>query len=136
MTEEQKSAIIKLRKMGTAFSSIAEQLSLSINTVKSFYRRNSITDKQSVLPTCKYCGTRLIQPHGKREKKYCSDKCRFLWWNSHRSELKKKTVRVCICSFCGESFKAYRSENRKYCCRNCYYKARYGVIQDAEKCKE
>ena len=86
MTEQQKSDIIKLRKKGTAFSAIAEQLSLSINTVKSFYRRNSTADKQSMLPTCKYCGKRLIQPYGKREKKYCSDKCRFLWWNGHLVE--------------------------------------------------
>ena len=117
MTEQQKSDIIKLRKKGTAFSAIAD------------------ADKQSMLPTCKYCGKRLIQPYGKREKKYCSDKCRFLWWNGHRNELKKKTVCIRICSFCGVSFKAYKSENRKYCCRDCYYKARYGVIQDVGKNK-
>ena len=136
MTEQQKSDIIKLRKKGTAFSAIAEQLSLSINTVKSFYRRNSTADKQSMLPTCKYCGKRLIQPYGKREKKYCSDKCRFLWWNGHRNELKKKTVCIGICFFCGVSFNAYKSAKRKYCCRDCYYKARYGVMQDVRKVKE
>ena len=43
MNREQKASIIKMRSDGMTFSEIANQLQLSINTVKSFYRRNAKT---------------------------------------------------------------------------------------------
>ena len=49
MTEQQKQRILQLRKQGATFSSIAEELSLSVNTVKSFFRRN-IVNSRSTLP--------------------------------------------------------------------------------------
>ena len=46
MNREQKASIIKMRSDGMTFSEIANQLQLSINTVKSFYRRNAKTKSQ------------------------------------------------------------------------------------------
>ena len=43
MTDNQKNTIIRLRNEGVTFSKIAEEVNLSINTVKSFYRRNNKT---------------------------------------------------------------------------------------------
>ena len=127
MTEQQKQRILQLRKQGATFSSIAEELSLSVNTVKSFFRRN-IVNSRSTLPICNYCGKPLIQPYGKKEKKYCSDKCRMLWWNAHRSDLKKKTVCTYVCAFCRKEFTSYKSTHRTYCSRDCYYKGRFGGL--------
>lgn len=46
MNKEQKTSIIRMRSDGMTFSEIANQLRLSINTVKSFYRRNAKTKSQ------------------------------------------------------------------------------------------
>ena len=43
MNKEQKASVIRMRSDGMTFSEIANQLQLSINTVKSFYRRNAKT---------------------------------------------------------------------------------------------
>lgn len=53
MTAEQKAEIIALRSDGTTFSDIAEQLGLSINTVKSFYRRCENAPEKAAASYCK-----------------------------------------------------------------------------------
>lgn len=32
---------------------------------------------------CLCCGKEVVQPGGRKEKKFCSDKCRNKWWNSN-----------------------------------------------------
>lgn len=54
MNKEQKTSIIRMRSDGMTFSEIANHLQLSINTVKSFYRRNVKTKPQ--LETYMHCG--------------------------------------------------------------------------------
>ncbi len=43
MTEQQKKQIIVLRKQFFGYKAIAKKLNLSVNTVKSFCRRNAST---------------------------------------------------------------------------------------------
>ncbi|MCM1497130.1 MAG: helix-turn-helix domain-containing protein [Clostridium sp.] len=126
MTAEEKARIITLRSNGATYSEIAEKLKLSINTVKSFYRRCGNNLKETASLFCKCCGKPIEQPKGAREKKFCSDMCRMKWWNSHRDEVNKKAVYDFRCVCCGKSFKAYGSKNRKYCSRQCYIKDRFG----------
>lgn len=64
MTDKQKNTIIRLRNEGVTFSKIAEEVNLSINTVKSFYRRNN---KDNL--TCLYCGKPIVQLKGTRHEK-------------------------------------------------------------------
>ena len=109
MTEQQKRDILQLRSRGLAFSSIAKELSLSVNTVKSFCRRKTIKAVNEPSAVCRFCGKHLIQTFGKREKKYCSDKCRTLWWNNNRRKMDNKSVSFYKCSFCGKMFIAYPS---------------------------
>ena len=40
MTKEQKALVVKLRDQGMTFAAIAEKLDISVNSIKSFYRRN------------------------------------------------------------------------------------------------
>ena len=40
MTKEQKALVVKLRDQGMTFAAIAEKLNISLNSIKSFYRRN------------------------------------------------------------------------------------------------
>lgn len=42
MTQEQKTRIAQLRHQNVGYASIARELSLSINTVKAFCRRNDL----------------------------------------------------------------------------------------------
>lgn len=130
MTAEEKTKIITLRSDGATYSEIAEKLNLSINTVKSFYRRCGENPAGAASAHCKCCGKPITQPTGTREKKFCSDICRMKWWNSHRDEVNKKSLCECKCICCGESFQAYGSKHRKYCSRACYIRHRFGGDSD------
>lgn len=124
MNGEEKSMVVRLHAQGVSFSKIAEQLNLSVNTIKSFCRRNKNTQ------FCFYCGKSVIQPRGVRYKKFCSDKCRMKWWNTHAEDVKRKAVYEFKCSRCGCTFQAYGNNHRKYCSRNCYVNARFGGKDD------
>ena len=125
MTAEEKAEIVALRSNGATYAGIAEKLNLSINTVKSFYRRYR-ENTTAVSAHCKCCGKPLVQPKTAREKKFCSDMCRMKWWNSHRDEVNKKSLCSYRCICCGKSFQAYGSKRRKYCSRACYIRHRFG----------
>lgn len=120
MTDEQKLKIIEMRGKGVTFAKIADSLDVSLNTVKSFYRR-----KQD-LNVCKNCGTPITQPPRARKKMFCSDKCRMKWWNSHPQNISRKAIYDFTCENCGRVFQAYGNDHRKYCSRSCYTKSRFG----------
>lgn len=122
MTDEQKANIIALRAKGLTYADIAEKLQVSINTVKSFYRRC----EKKTLVCCKCCGKPINQTPRTREKKFCSDKCRMKWWKLHSDEMDKKAVYDFKCESCGKKFQAYGNNHRKYCSRECYIKMRFG----------
>lgn len=67
MNEEQRQKIIALRRDGAGYGSIAAKLGISINTVKSFCRRNSLTaPKKSSI--CEECGKPITQTLAGRGK--------------------------------------------------------------------
>ena len=51
MTENQKQVITDLRSKGTGYAAIAKRLSLSVNTVKAYCRRNSLSGYQDAVDT-------------------------------------------------------------------------------------
>ena len=68
MTKEQKALVVKLRDQGMTFAAIAEKLDISVNSIKSFYRRNgnasntlNMSNKENQL-CCKECGKPITQP--------------------------------------------------------------------------
>lgn len=135
MTEEQKKETQKLRETGYGYTKIAQLLGLSENTVKSYCRRkglNGVALKETVIPDdrerhfCLNCGTEVLQNPGRKQKKFCSDKCRNKWWNSHLNEVSRKAVYEFICPYCKKSFTAYGNKNRKYCSHACYIADRFG----------
>ena len=111
--------IIEMRRKGQGYGAIAKALNLSINTVKSYCRRNHLTDAS----VCRQCGAPITQTKGHRRKLFCSDLCRNRWWNSHPELVKRKSERIFTCAHCGKEFTAYG--HRKYCSHACYVKGRF-----------
>ena len=121
MRLQDKIAINNMRLEGHSPSVIAAKLGLSASTVRShIHRHPNIPGAKA----CKNCGRPLMQPKGRREKKFCSDICRMAWWNNHQQEVNRKAFYTLECQCCGKEFESYGNKNRKYCCRACYVTSR------------
>ena len=124
MTNEQRMIVSALRAQGMGYGAIARKVGISENTVKSFCRRNAQKEDKPVTGAdehqCLCCGAPVAQNAGRKEKKFCSDKCRNQWWNSHQSEIKKEAYYTLVCQFCGKEFESYGNQRRKFCSRECY----------------
>ena len=138
MTEIERANILALREEGRTLQEIAQELSLPINTVKSFIFRSCRpnpereetdteplpTSPDRVVRRCLFCGQPVTQPPHRKEKKCCSATCRSHWWNQNAAQSKGKSLRLRKCAYCGETFRAYGQ--RKYCSHTCYISARFG----------
>lgn len=121
MRLQDKIDINNMRLEGHSPSVIAAKLGLSAGTVRShIHRHPNIPGAKA----CKNCGKPLMQPNGRREKKFCSDSCRMAWWSSHQEDVNRKAYYELVCQHCGKEFESYGNKNRKYCCRACYVASR------------
>ena len=134
MTDRQEERIRKMKAGGYGYVRIAQELGLSENTVKSFCRRkgiNRVADT-AVLPVegekgiCPCCGKEVQQNPGRKTKRFCSDKCRNAWWNSHPEQVERKALYKFVCACCKKPFTAYGNAGRKYCSHACYVADRFG----------
>ncbi len=87
MTIRQKQKAVKLFMDGNGYKAISKELDVSINTIKSFLRRNGLKSKNTYIGKCEYCGIRIEQEPGRKAKKFCSDKCRTAWWKKQAKEM-------------------------------------------------
>lgn len=130
MTDEQRRQIAILRDEGNGYKKIAQALGLSENTVKSFCKRKRMggvaTQNTSEGSTCQCCGKTVKQNPGRKLKKFCSDRCRMKWWNTHLDQVQKKANYDYVCPVCNKAFSAYGNANRKYCSHECYIEDRFG----------
>lgn len=132
MTTKQENQIHLLRSEGKGYTAIANLLGLSVNTVKSYCRRNNLQGVRSggnsneAHAFCKQCGAELPQASGQKERKFCSDECRMKWWNSHQEQVERKAIYNFTCANCGKPFTAYGNAHRKYCSHACYIEDRFG----------
>ena len=145
MTISDSERITELRQQGFGYKRIADALSLPLNTVKSFCRRQNISQSLQVeqivpeetenemgdsgdttedLSVCKQCGAPLIQSPNHRQRQYCSDICRKKWWYGHQENSSAAKER--ICPGCGQNFMTVRGS--KYCSHACYIKSRFHSI--------
>ena len=128
MTDKQKESIRYMRSQDFSYRHIADSLGLSYNTVKSFCYREYLTrdtrggKNDSDQDGCKNCGALLNHHPGAKRKTFCSDRCRYTWWNRRRKYTRQKYPRICF--GCGSEFTG--NKNRKYCGRDCYIHSRYG----------
>lgn len=127
MTDEQRKQIIALRREGVGYGRIATELNLSINTIKSFCRRNSLV-AQTAEGVCETCGKPIHQNPKRKRKRFCSDACRNKWWNAHLNLIKRKAVYTFTCPTCGKEFTTYGNRHRKFCSHACYIAHRFGGV--------
>ena len=118
---QKENEVIALQKQGLGYRRIASALGLSPNTVKDYCKRHPYIPD---IKRCPQCGAVLQNTPHKREKKFCSDKCRLSWWNSHPELVNRKAIYHLTCAHCGKPFDAYGKANKKYCSRICYADAR------------
>lgn len=104
MTDEQRRQIAILREEGNGYKRIAQALGLSENTVKSFCKRKNLGGVAAIIQVerppedrCQSCGKNITQSPGRKKKKFCSDRCRMKWWNSHLDQVKRKANYDYVC---------------------------------------
>lgn len=127
MTIDEKEKVTMMRNQGLSYAIIASILNISVNTVKSYCKYHNLKksdEGEENKAYCLNCGESLIRLKGKKAKKFCSDTCRYQWWNKHRKTNKKKYKEI-ICPTCSTKFKVYGNTSRKYCTHECYIKARF-----------
>jgi len=132
MTDKQKQQIAAYRESGMSYTQISKLMDLSINSIKTYCRRHNLGGPlafdvpMSQTVACLNCGKKVAQNPGRKEKKFCSDRCRMLWWNSHTDQVKRKANYECTCIRCGKVFISYGNKARKYCSHSCYIEDRFG----------
>lgn len=132
MTIEQKDQIRVLRGNGRTYAQIARALSVPEGTVKTFCNRNKVaanSPAKESSPACAYCGAPIVQPEHRKQKRFCSDKCRMRWWNQNRAQIATGSKLEKTCPVCHTAFFCY-DKGRKYCSHSCYVQARFGGTQD------
>ncbi len=140
LTENQKHQIIFMRMKGMGYRSIATDLGVSRDTVRSFCTRNNLSgygsefvcngDNSNKLEykICLYCGKELIQStNAGRKKKYCDDVCKKEYEKEHPKLYRFK------CQYCDNQFQAAGSKERKYCSNECYVRDRFWRDEDTIK---
>ena len=136
MTDQQKKQIMGMRQRGDSHAAIAVALGLSRNTVKSFCLRNQRTEalEQQAAPVksgvCDQCGKGFVLYPGHRQRHFCSDHCRMVWWNAHRDLLNSKGMVEQTCACCGKHFMGYERQRRKFCSHTCYIAYRYKMERE------
>ena len=124
MLIEQKRRILELRQEGSDFATIANDVKLSVNTVKSFYRRHTLKEQSGAGSLCRYCGKVLVQTPKVKPKHFCSEVCRRAWWKEHPEAGAKKAFYEKACAFCGKPYTVYGRADSKYCSLECAHRAR------------
>lgn len=116
MKNINKEAIINLKRKGYSYKQISQKIFAPLGTIKSILSRSDLTFNDYGI--CKNCGKPIYFVKGKRKKEYCSDICRYQWWN-HNEPATYKT----ICPICHTEFQSAK-KNKKYCTIECYQNSR------------
>ena len=132
MTDAQRKNIEEYRRNGIGYKKIGKLVGVSENTVKTYCRRNGLggiaVHARTVgdCSVCKYCGSPITQTLGRKARKFCSDRCRNRWWNTHLDLVKRKANYEFVCPACRKTFTADGNAHRKYCSHECYIEDRFG----------
>ena len=132
MTESQKRKIALLRSKSKSYAHISSALGISENTIKSYCRRNKLgadfikTLQKPGESICENCSNPITSALRAKRKRFCSDKCRMLWWKANPECINQMAIYNFTCARCGTGFSSYGNKGRKYCSHACYVAARFG----------
>ena len=126
MTREQREQVKEMRMNGWGARRIAQNLGISLNTVKSYIRNHPeiMVSEEPCDDFCHYCRKPIFYTPNAKKKKFCSDRCRYLWWKEHSEQMNRKAFYPKICPTCGKGFMAYGRPKQIYCSRRCFADAR------------
>ncbi len=116
MEANEKNRIQELRDGGLTYREIADETGIAFGTVKMFFQR--LKDSPAV-PRCEQCHRTLRQDVTRAGRRFCSDKCRAKWWETHPDKTKSAEQHRFTCAMCGKVF--FSKKSGKYCTRDCYY---------------
>ncbi len=146
MTETQKKQIVRMRKKGRGYKTIASAVGLSRDIVRTFCKKRHMSgfgeafvlndrEKADEYKRCLNCYGHIRQPKKGRPKKFCSEECRRDWWKQHPEEIKKRETALyrIKCAYCGMDFIAYGNKGRKYCGHPCYIYDRFYEREESKK---
>lgn len=99
MTENQKKQILQCRQLGFSYAEISRKMGISVNSIKTYCKRHGLGGIRAnsnmlsqIITTCEYCDMSVKQNPKRKQKRFCSDKCRNRWWNAHMSQVKKSKL--------------------------------------------
>jgi len=142
MTPEQKEKIYKSRLQGLGYKAIAREMQMTVDVIKGYCKRHHLNGPAEVVQLnsevikensglCLHCKNPIRQKKHGRTKKFCSDACRYTWWNENSGHRQKdRATYNYTCDNCGRKFSAYGNKVRKYCSHNCYIKSRFWGEED------
>lgn len=87
--------VLELYRKGKKMPEIASELNMPYNTVKSIIRRDGIQKMEKIEKVekiddgkrkCKCCGNPVNEVEGKRDKLFCSARCRLKYWRHHHGK--------------------------------------------------
>lgn len=91
-----------------------------MNTIQKSVISSPVADRlASGILLCPQCG-KYVKQHTKHKKRFCSDRCRMKYWNSHPDLIRRMAYYTITCQNCGEEFRCYGNAHRKFCSRACY----------------
>ena len=133
MKTEIKTRIRELRSEGYGYKRIAKALDLTLSVVR--YAVNKMSDEDLLEGHCEKCGIKIKSIKGKKRKRFCSDRCRWDWWNKHQKEVDKKAFYTHVCKWCNQEFTSYGNNRRVYCSHECYikFKLNKGEVQNGSQ---
>lgn len=117
MTDLQKEKIIALRTEGLSVQAISDKLMIPTGTIKSYLAR------RNPAPRCAYCNQVIPREQHRKNKRFCSDRCRNAWWRNN-CNVSKTAVKV-VCPVCGTAFTSFPSKHQTYCSKACAGRARW-----------
>jgi len=82
--------IKELRNKGYGYKKIAKELSMKPQTIRYICRKY---EQEDLIGTCKNCNLEMKSVKSKKRKTFCSDRCRWQWWNKQRKGIiKNETI--------------------------------------------